>query len=123
MLRVTLFLLAAALAGCASTPEESAVVVLPELSHLVAACNGAFRDGSARIVAINGGVDPCDRLVLGRGLDHVRSTSSESYQYYRADMTSCVVLVTISGFGVPTFYCDPSAPGELVGFGQTHVWR
>ena len=48
MLRLSLLLFGAALAGCAGTSERSAVATDADLPQLVAACNGAFRDGSQK---------------------------------------------------------------------------
>lgn len=97
MLRLSLFLLAAALAGCASTREGSAGATQADSPQLVAACNGAFRDGSRtgaetvtiRIAVITEGLEACDRLALAGSLDQVRPATADIYQRYRAAMTTC----------------------------------
>jgi hypothetical protein len=103
VLKVTLFLLAAALVGCASTPEESAAAIQGDLPRLVAACNGAFRYGSqkghetvtVRIAVITAGLDACDRLARAGSLDQVRPATGEIYQRYRDAMTNCLANNTI----------------------------
>lgn len=97
MLRLPLFLLAAALAGCASTREGSAGATQADLPRLVAACNGAFRDGSrkgsdtvtVRIAVMTEGLEACDRLALAGSLDQVRPATAEIYQRYRTAMNTC----------------------------------
>ena len=87
MLKVTLFLVAAAaLGGCANTRRESAAAIQGELPQLVDACNGAFRDGREQglgIVVSSQGIDACDRLAHGRSIDLVRPTTAELYRRYR----------------------------------------
>jgi hypothetical protein len=96
--RVSPLLLTAALvAGCASTREDSSAAIQADLPRLVAACNGAFRDGSrkgsetvtVRIAVITEGLEACDRLALAGGIDQVRPATAEIYQRYRAAMTTC----------------------------------
>ena len=68
-----------------------------ELPRLVAACNGAFRDGSkkgsdtvtVRIAVITKGLEACDRLAFAGSLDQVRPATAEIYQRYRDAMTTC----------------------------------
>jgi len=92
-----LLLVAAALAGCAGTGERSAAEGQYDLPRLVAACNGAFRDGSRkgtetvtiRIAVITEGLEACDRLARDGGLDQVRPATAEIYERYRAAMTTC----------------------------------
>jgi len=114
MSNASLLLLAAALAGCASTRDESAAAIQAELPQLVAACNGAFRDGSEkgletvtiRIAVITEGLDACDRLARAGSLDHVRPATAEIYQRYRDTMTNCLANnATISANG--------AAPGPI----------
>ncbi len=96
-MRFSPFLLAAALAGCASAREGSTGTTQADLPQLVAACNGAFRDGSRkgsvtvtiRIAVITKGLEACDRLALAGSLDQVRPATAEIYQRYRAAMTTC----------------------------------
>ena len=86
MLKVALFLLAAALAACVTQRDERVAAIQAELPQLVDACNGAFRDGSPiglGIVVISQGIDACDRLAQGRSLALVRPTTAELYQRYR----------------------------------------
>ena len=72
MLKLTLFLVAAAaLAGCASTRERSAAVIQAELPQL-------------GIVTISDGIDACDRLAHARSLDLVRPVTVELYRRYLA---------------------------------------
>ena len=110
--KISLFLLASALAACASTREGPAPVTQAELPKLVTACNGAFRDGSEkgletvtiRIATMTEGLDACDRLALAGSLDHVRPATAEIYQRYRAAMTSCLAnsaIISASG-GIST---------------------
>jgi len=102
VLKVSVLFLAAALAGCASTREESAAAIQAELPRLVAACNGAFRDGSVkgqetvtvRIAVITEGLDACDRLARAGSLDQVRPATAEIYQHYRDAMTNCLASGT-----------------------------
>jgi hypothetical protein len=88
MLKLTLFLVAAAaLAGCASARERSAAVIQAELPQLVIACDGAFQDGrklGLGIVTISDGIDACDRLAHARSLDLVRPVTVELYRRYLA---------------------------------------
>ena len=128
MLKVTLFLVAAAtFVGCASTREKTAAEIQSELPQLVAACNGAFRDGREQglgIVPVSQGIEACDRLALGSALDHVNPATADLYRRYSADRTSCQALsaTVVAAFGTAPSPCDPSTPGKWVGFGQTHVW-
>ncbi len=89
MVKVTLFLVAAAvLAGCASTREKSAAAIQGELPQLVTACDGAFQDGrklGLGIVTISEGIDACDRLAHARSLDLVRPVTAELYRRYLAE--------------------------------------
>ena len=97
MLRLSLLLFGAALAGCAGTSERSAVATDADLPQLVAACNGAFRDGSqkgsdtvtVRIAVVTQGLEACDRLALAGSLDEVRPATAEIYRRYRNAMTTC----------------------------------
>jgi hypothetical protein len=90
-------LLAVALAGCASTPGGSAAATQADLPKLVAACNGAFRDGSRkgtetvtiRIAVVTEGLEACDRLAAAESLDQVRPATAEIYQRYRDAMNAC----------------------------------
>jgi hypothetical protein len=86
MLKVTLFLLAAALVGCA-THQERVDAVQAELPQLVTACDGAFQDGrklGLGIVTINQGIEACDRLAHARSLGLVRPVTAELYRRYGA---------------------------------------
>jgi len=97
MLKLSLFLIAAALAGCAGTSERSAAATQADLPKLVAACNGAFRDGSRkgsetvtiRIAVVTEGLEACDRLAAAGSLDQVRPATAEIYQRYRDAMNTC----------------------------------
>ena len=97
MSKFSLFLFAAALAGCAGTRGGSATAAQADLPKLVALCNGAFRDGSRkgsdtvtfRIGVITEGLEACDRLALAGSLDQVRPATAEIYQRYRAAMNTC----------------------------------
>jgi hypothetical protein len=103
VLKVSLFLLAAALAACASTPHESAAAIQAELPQLVKACNGAFRDGSAqgletvtiRIAVMTDGLDACDRLASAGSLDQVRPATAEIFRRYREAMKNCLANNTV----------------------------
>jgi hypothetical protein len=103
MPKAALFLLAVALAACAATPRSPTAVTEAELPRLVAACNGAFRDGSEkgletvtiRIATVTEGLEACDRLALAGSLDQVRPATAEIYQRYRAAMTSCLANSSI----------------------------
>jgi hypothetical protein len=96
--KVSLLLIAAALAACASTPQESAAAIQAELPRLVASCNAAFRDGSEkgletvtiRIAVMTEGLDACDRLARAGSLDQVRPATAEIYRRYREAMTNCL---------------------------------
>ena len=83
---VVLFASSVVLVGCASTREERVAAIQSELPQLVTACNGAFRDGSSMglgIVAIDQGIEACDRLAFARSLDEVRPATAELYQHYK----------------------------------------
>jgi hypothetical protein len=88
MLKVTLFLAAAAaLAGCVSARDKAVAEIQPELPQLVAACDGAFQNGSnvgLGIVVVSEGIDACDRLAHARSLDLVHPVTAELYKRYRA---------------------------------------
>jgi len=86
MLKVTLFLVAAAaLVGCASTHEQRVAAIQAELPQLVAACNDAFQGGSkvGLVVRSSQGIEACDRLAFAGSLDQVRPATAEAYQSYR----------------------------------------
>jgi hypothetical protein len=97
MFKVSLVLVAVALAACASTREGSTGATQADLPRLVAACNGAFRDGSRkgadtvtiRIAVVTEGLEACDRLASAGSLDQVRPATAEIYQRYRAAMNIC----------------------------------
>ncbi len=83
---VVLIASSVALVGCATAHEERVAAIQAELPQLVTACNGAFRDGSSRglgIVAIDQGIEACDRLAFARSLDQVRPATAELYQRYK----------------------------------------
>jgi len=86
--KATLFLVgAAALAGCASTRDKALAEIQPELPQLVAACDGAFQNGSnvgLGIVVVSEGIDACDRLAHARSLDLVHPVTADLYKRYRA---------------------------------------
>ena len=97
MLKVTLFLIAAAtLVGCASTRRESAAAIQAELPQLVDACNGAFQDGSKSglsVVVNPEGIDACNRLNQGQSLGLVRPTTAEWYRRYSEEITYCQAVL------------------------------
>lgn len=88
MLKVTLFFFATAgLVACASTRDKAAAEIQPGLPQLVAACDGAFQNGSSvglGIVVISEGIDACDRLWHARSLDLVHPVTADLYKRYRA---------------------------------------
>jgi len=88
MFKVALFLgAAAALVGCASARDKAAAEIQPQLPQLVAACDGAFQNGSnvgLGIVVISEGIDACDRLWQARSLDLVHPLTADLYRRYRA---------------------------------------
>lgn len=107
MLKVTLFLLAAALAGCASTREESAAATQGELPRHCLLGLGSF--------ATSEGADGCDRLMLGRSLDDVRGRSIE---HVPATSTTRGSLDTTTCEGL-----RETKPALARCPGQGHVWR
>jgi len=115
MFRVTLFLVAAAaLVGCANTRRESAAAIQGELPQLIDACNGAFRDGREQglgIVAIPQGLDACDRLALGNGLDRVRPATAAYYQRYRDAKTLCQAGKATESANFPSYSPSPCVSG------------
>ena len=99
-MKITLPLLVAALAGCA-THQERVATIQGELPQLVAGCNGAFRDGSAvglGIVVVAKGIEDCDRLAFADSLDQVRPATAEVYKRYKA-----------RGGGAPIFETNAAA--------------
>ena len=116
MLKVTLFVVAgAALAGCASTREKAAAEIQPELPQLVAACDGAFQNGSnvgLGIVVVSEGIDACDRLAHARSLGLVHPVTAELYKRYRVTRSYHAVNNAGAGFG-PWPASGTREPGEV----------
>jgi hypothetical protein len=80
MLRITLFIVAVALAGCASTRQERAAAFQRELPQLVTACNEVFAPNPS--ISRRVGINACHQLAKKRSLGFTDPATVRAYQRY-----------------------------------------
>jgi hypothetical protein len=116
MLKGTLFVIALALAGCASTREQSAIEFQQQLPQLVTDCNTAFRDGAkfgVAVVAISEGIDACDRLAKERSLSLAETAAVDSYQRYKRSRALRAMRDTDCSHMGGSTSCFPAQPSTV----------
>ena len=85
MVKVTLFIAAVALAGCASTRQERAAEFQRQLPQLVASCNALGDERLDATVRLEGAT-ACEQLALNKSLGLADRTAVSAYQRHRAGL-------------------------------------